>query len=424
MTIREFDDADLGLIVELIQATSTPGASSVFSLGDLVRTLTDDEQARAAVVAVHDNAEICGVAVARIEGDRAWLLRWAVATEHREAGLGTALLRRLEQRLMSSGVSSLLVLVPPDNRAASALGKADYEIRSGASVFEKTNLNPSAAKRRAESLGAEWLEQDRWEQIGGMEREKALIDEDIILPLANPIAAQHHGVAAPSAVILFGPPGTGKTTFAKAIAARLGWPFIEVLSTQLSGDSHHAQARSLRERIEDLFRLDQLVVFLDEVDDLARARSSSSPSPAVTNELLKLVPSFRHGERLLICATNTVSELDPAFVRPGRFDCIIPIGPPDGQARAEIWRRYASRGVTGEIDFDALVARTERFSAADIEFAAGKAAHQAFKRGLANKTPAEAVTDDFLLAISKMRPSITVEQLDEFERDAERHSRY
>lgn len=422
-SVRDFDEADLGAVVELVHVESA-AVESVFSLTDVVQTLTAGSRHCRAVVALTPQDQVCGAAIARIESDRAWLLRWSVAEERRGAGVGAALLEKLERRILAAGVSSLLVLVPPDSASAQALEAADYRLRSGVSLFENRRLNPSPTQRQAEQLGAEWLAAGRWESIGGMTREKELIERDIVLPLANPALAGVHGVAAPSAVILFGPPGTGKTTFAKAIAARLGWPFFELISSQLTGDSPHAQARSLRERVEGLFQLDQIVVFIDEVDDVAAPRRAGSASPAVTNELLKLIPRFRDGERLLICATNAVSRLDPAFTRPGRFDCIIPIGPPDEDAREEIWRRYVARGRVGEVDFQDLVRKSQRFSAADIEFAAGKAAQLVFWRALSSKGEATAATADFVAAIDQVRPSISGEQLQDFEADVDRYSRY
>ena len=118
------------------------------------------------------------------------------------------------------------------------------------------------------------------------------------------------------------------------------------------------------------------MVFIDEVEEIAGSRSGSPSDPAhgVTNELLKLIPAFReHDDRLLVCATNSVRSLDPAFLRPGRFDYIIPVGPPDTVARAAIWRRYLGP-MTDAVEIDKLVEASAMFTPADIEFAARKGA--------------------------------------------------
>ena len=102
-------------------------------------------------------------------------------------------------------------------------------------------------------------------------------------------------------------------------------------------------AASLREVFAELAMLDEVVLFIDEVEEIASARTptglATSAAHGVTNELLKLIPAFReHDRRLLVCATNSVRSLDSAFLRPGRFDYVIPVGPPDASARHAIWK--------------------------------------------------------------------------------------
>ena len=111
-------------------------------------------------------------------------------------------------------------------------------------------------------------------------------------------------------------------------------------------------------------------------------RGGKPPSPlqGVTNELLKIIPGFRERDgRLLVCATNFIRALDPAFLRHGRFDYVIPIGAPDAAARAAIWRRYIPAGVLERIDLDTLVEASDLFTPADIEFAARKGSQRALE---------------------------------------------
>ena len=217
-----------------------------------------------------------------------------------------------------------------------------------------------------------------------MEREKELIERRVILPLAEREEAQRHGVVAASAVVLFGPPGTGKTTFAKGVAGRLGWPFVEVFPSQLVGATRTAARARCASSSTSCSYLDSVVVFIDEVEEIASSRQKRPETHVIANELLKLIPLFREADsRLLVCATNSVRELDHAFTRPGRFDYLLPVGPPDRTARAGIWRRYVSQITDADVAVDELSERSQFFSAADIEFSARKAAQAAFERSLA-----------------------------------------
>jgi len=105
-----------------------------------------------------------------------------------------------------------------------------------------------------------------------MEEAKQIIERRVILPLAEPGLAGRHGVVPPRAIVLFGPPGTG-TTFAKGIASRLGWPFVEILPAKLAGEGAERQAKLLADAVERLLELASAVVFVDEVEDLAATRS-------------------------------------------------------------------------------------------------------------------------------------------------------
>jgi ATP-dependent 26S proteasome regulatory subunit/predicted N-acetyltransferase YhbS len=420
--IRDLDESRLEAAVKLWESTE-PTEALAFSLAEVLAAVVAREPALVAVA----QGRVIGAIAARVDGERAWILRWSVEPDSRRRGIGAALLRTLERRLLALGVRDISILAPRDSMGAETARASGYALREDTLFLEKRQLHATAADERIEELGGQWPSADLWLAIGGMEREKDLIERRVILPLAEREEAQRHGVVPASAIILFGPPGTGKTTFAKAIAGRLGWPFVEVFPSQLSGVDAHGRAGALRQLFDRLMYLDNVVVFIDEVEDIASARQTRPETHVIANELLKVIPHFRDGgSRLLVCATNSIRELDHAFTRPGRFDYLVPVGPPDATARAGIWGRYVSTISTdndAEIDLDELAARSQYFSAADIEFAAQKAAQAAFERSVRGAHQ-PATTADFVKASSEVRPSVSSAMAREFDEDIDRFARF
>ncbi len=418
--IRDLDDSRLEEAVRLWETGSDGDAESPFSLAEVLAAVAARQPALVAQV----GDQVVGAVAARVDGQRAWVLRWSVAAESRRRGVGADLLRTLERRLHALGVREISMLTAHGDGAVSAARATGYVLQDGMHYLEKRRLHATAVDDRLEELGGSWPGGDLWTAIGGMEREKELIERRVILPLAEREEARRHGVVAASAVILFGPPGTGKTTFAKAIAGRLGWAFTEVFPSQLAGTDAHGRASALRELFAQIQYLDRIIVFIDEVEEIASHRQERPETRVIANELLKLIPTFRDGDsRLLVVATNSVRDLDHAFTRPGRFDYLLPVGPPDRTARTGIWQRYVGGITDADVDLGELAERSQLFSAADIEFAARKAAQAAFERSLGG-AHAPATTEDFVSAIAEVRPSITAAMAREFDEDIERFARF
>jgi GNAT superfamily N-acetyltransferase len=420
--LRDFRDDDLDRAIQIWdQDRQTDDSPPVFPVSEVMAVARAGGPAVVAVV----GDDLVGMAVAQAQDERAWITLVALAGHWRSRGIGSALIAELERRLRTQGIRRIGALLAPGATGTAALENSGYRARDGLVFYEKVeHLGTSDAGLLAE-LGGRVQPGGLWTALAGMEREKDTIERRIVLPLAEPALADRYGVTPPKAVILFGPPGTGKTSFARAVASRLEWPFVELFPSRLAAGSAGGLAASLRDTFHELAGLETVLLFIDEVEEIAGVRSGVAVDPGhgVTNELLKLIPGFRdHDDRLLICATNSVRSLDPAFLRPGRFDYVIPVGPPDEAAREAIWRRYLGRAADG-VGLHRLVEASEMFTPADIEFAARKGAQAAFERELTDRRGTPADTEDYLAAIADTRPSLTEQALTEFREDIERHVR-
>jgi GNAT superfamily N-acetyltransferase len=420
--LRDFHDADLDQAIQVWdQSRQADEPLPAFPVSEVMAAARARQPAVVAVV----GADLVGMAVAQAQGERAWIMLVALAARWRNRGIGSALLAELERRLRLLGVRRISALLPEAATGTKALEDSGYQVREGLTYYEKREHHGSADAGVLAALGGRVLPAGLWEAMAGIEREKQIIERRIVLPLTQPALADHYGVAPPKAVILFGPPGTGKTSFAKAVASRLDWPFVELFPSRLAAVAGESLAASLRDAFASLAELESVLLFIDEVEEIAGVRSGLAvdPGTGVTNELLKLIPNFReHDDRLLICATNSVRSLDPAFLRPGRFDYVIPIGPPDPTARAAIWARYLGTAADA-VDLARLVEASEMFTPADIEFAARKGAQAAFEREVTHRQGQPASTEDYLAAIADTRPTLSEQALTEFSEDIERYTR-
>lgn len=290
-----------------------------------------------------------------------------------------------------------------------------------------TSLHDTQKINLLRKLGGKTVERTAWDTISESQPPKQIVEKRIVLPLTRMELARKHGVKPPRTIIFFGPPGTGKTHFSRAIAGRLQWWYIEVSPSELLVGGEDHLGANLRKLMEHVRGLDEVVLFIDEFEEIAGSRDHASRiDKSITNEFLKQVPLLRRSERrnLLVCATNYIRQLDPALLRPGRFDCIMPVGELDGDSRRIIFEHYLAKTNKGEVDVRRIVSELSLFTPADIEYLFQKIGHFAFEKESIDGKDCRISTDMFLELIPEVSPTLTEESIRDLEEDSAQYSRY
>ncbi len=210
--VRDFHADDLDAAVRLWDNPAASSEAPAFSLSDLIAAVRSHEPAVVAVVAVVGE-ELAGAAVATVSGDRAWVMRISLAGAWRHRGIGSAMLGELERRLVAAGVHRIHCLLGGGSEiGALALEHSGYTARQGMVFYERLEPVDPVSAGVLGQLGGRMIRASAWEQLGGMVKKKELIERRVILPLAQPQLAERLGLVPPRAIVLFGPPGTGKSS--------------------------------------------------------------------------------------------------------------------------------------------------------------------------------------------------------------------
>ena len=282
------------------------------------------------------------------------------------------LVRRYQRRLQS-------IHFEVEAAPASGGGSPELVVRR---VREVTSVTASDRN----SMGWVDLPTVRFADLAGAERAKQRLME-VVRWLRDPSALRRFGIDVPRGMLLTGPPGTGKTSLARATAGEAQVPFFAISGSEVFSKWVGESEAAVRGLFQRARRYAPAVVFIDEIDSLGAQRGRSAGNEhrdAVLNELLAQMDGFARGDRpvFVLAATNRPDILDPALLRPGRFDGVIEVPNPDPVARQELFRRLlAPRPHAAEIDIAGLVDRTAGMSGADIEQVCREAAMQALRRG-------------------------------------------
>ncbi|URZ04354.1 ATP-binding protein [Clostridium felsineum] len=253
-----------------------------------------------------------------------------------------------------------------------------------------------------------------FQDVGGMEKAKESININIIFPLKNPEFFKAYGKKAGGGILLYGPPGCGKTFMAQATAGECNANFTNISITDILDMYIGESEKNLHSIFENARRYKPAVIFIDEIDAIGGKRQSmsSSASRSLTNQLLVEMDSTQSDNEnlLVIGATNTPWQVDSALRRPGRFDRILFIQPPDFKARVEILKLHLKDKPCENIDYERIAKKLVKYSGADIKAICDVASENVIKIAMAKGKILPITTKDLNEAVKQVKPS-TIEWL-------------
>ena len=263
----------------------------------------------------------------------------------------------------------------------------------------------------------------RWEDVGGLDDAQARLKEGVELPLKDPDAFRRLGIRPAKGFLLYGPPGTGKTLLAKAVAREAEANFIATKSSDLLSKWYGESEQQIARLFQRARQVAPCVVFIDELDSLVPARGGGMGEPQVTERVVNTILAEMDGlEELqavvVIGATNRPNLVDPALLRPGRFDELIYVGLPDEAGRRRILGIQTGKmPLAADVDLDVVARRTERFTGADLEDVVRRAGLVALRRSLQSTEVDMAAFDE---ALTESRASVTEETERDYQQMAAR----
>ena len=289
--------------------------------------------------------------------------------------------RQMAQRLLE---------LAKDCETAAKEGRRQPPLRRGSSQ----NNAPAASESEGEKSAQQWIVREkpsiRFDDVAGLDDVKEDIRLKMIYPFQHPELATKFGIRAGGGVLMYGPPGTGKTMLAKATAGEIDATFFRISPADVLSKWVGEAEQNIKKLFDTAAAEPRSIIFIDEIEALVPARrdEGSSVMQRVVPQILQGVEGFdkKAGRPILLMgATNVPWQLDPAMLRPGRFDEKVYIPLPDLAARRKMLEIYLSkRPVSQEVNLDALAQRLEGFSGADIQYICDRAATIPFLQSVAS----------------------------------------
>ena len=248
-----------------------------------------------------------------------------------------------------------------------------------------------------------------WDEVGGLEEVKGELKEAVEWPLKTPEVFTRMGIRPPKGILLVGPPGCGKTLLARAVATESEANFITIKGPEVFSKWVGESEKAIREVFRKARMAAPAVIFFDEFDSLVPRRGMGYADGGVSERVISQLLTEMDGiisleDVVIIAATNRPDIVDPAVLRPGRFDRLIYVPEPDEKARLEIFKLYTkSMPLAKDVDIAYLANTTKSYSGADIDALCREAAMHALRRDVKSK---DVTLEDFQKATEKIGPSI------------------
>jgi len=258
------------------------------------------------------------------------------------------------------------------------------------------------------------------DDVGGYEDVKQELTDSILMPLEKKELAYTYGLKPPSGILLFGPPGTGKTMLMRALATQLQYGFYYIKSSDILSQWYGESEKNVSEIFSIARKNAPCILFFDEIDSLGKKRtgySADDVGPRVLSTMLAEMDGLKTGKTVIVIgATNIPNQLDSALLRPGRFDKIIYMHLPDKEARMAIFKVHTRKvPIADDVDFEKLATKTRRFSGADIKNVVTEALNIAAREARKQKKIIPISMKYFNTVLSALKPSTSLAKIEVYE---------
>jgi transitional endoplasmic reticulum ATPase len=260
----------------------------------------------------------------------------------------------------------------------------------------------------------------KWADVGGLEEVKESLKEAVEWPLKNSESFKRLGIRPPRGILMYGPPGCGKTFIVKALANEAGANFISIKGPEVLSKWVGESEKMIRDTFKRAKQVAPAIIFFDEIDSLTPKRgldTGSRVTEQVVSQMLTEMSGIEDMEGVVvIAATNRPDIVDPALMRPGRFDRLIYVPAPDEKTRLEILKVHTKGMPLKGVDLDKVAEKTDGYSGADLEAVAREAGLVALRENIKAK---EVTKKHFDEALKKVKPSITDDMFAKYQKAVE-----